>query len=134
MIYKCPIFDVYNPEGFLTSQQTKYSKVPPSNFPTSSKFSDRNVQWGGRPLCPPIYTPMAVRFVSSANNRGFVLCKHRGKSLIYGKKNNGIKIEPWGTTEGLINRSDEINPFTWHFWLRFVRYDLNRDKLRSLTP
>ena len=34
MIYKYPIFDVSSPEGFLTSQQTKYSKV------LSLKFSD----------------------------------------------------------------------------------------------
>ena len=31
-------------------------------------------------------TPEAVRFVSSANNRGFVFDKHWGKSLIYNKK------------------------------------------------
>ena len=36
-----------------------------------------------------IESPEAVRFVSSANNRGLVLFRHRGKSFIYNKKNSG---------------------------------------------
>ena len=55
-------------------------------------------------------TPEAVRFVSSANNRGFVFDKHWGKSLIYNKKNNGPKIEPCGTPH-LIALFDDKNPF-----------------------
>ena len=54
--------------------------------------------------------PEAVRFVSSANNHGFVFDKHWGKSLIYNKKNNGPKIEPCGTPH-LIVFSDDKNPF-----------------------
>ena len=38
-----------------------------------------------------------VRFVSSANNRGFVLLRQRGRSLMYNKKSNGPKMEPCGT-------------------------------------
>ena len=48
----------------------------------------------------------AVRFVSSANNRGFVLFRQWGKLLMYNKKNNGPKIEPCGTPH-LIKRWDE---------------------------
>ena len=59
-------------------------------------------------------TPEAVRFVSSAYNRGFVFDEHWGKSLIYNKKNNGPKIEPCGTPH-LIVFSDDKNPFMWHF-------------------
>jgi hypothetical protein len=44
--------------------------------------------------------------VSSANNRGFVLFRQCGKSLMYNKKNNGPIIEPYGTPH-LIKRSDE---------------------------
>ena len=48
----------------------------------------------------------AVRFVSSANIRGFVLFRRRGRSLMYSKKNSGPKIEPCGTPH-VISRSDE---------------------------
>jgi hypothetical protein len=40
-----------------------------------------------------IESPKAVRFVSSANNRGFVLFRHWAKSFMYNKKNSGPKIE-----------------------------------------
>ena len=43
MNYKCPIFDVSSREGFLTSQQTKYSKVSSLKFSEKLKVSDRNI-------------------------------------------------------------------------------------------
>jgi hypothetical protein len=61
-----------------------------------------------------------IEFVSSANNRGFVLFRQCGKSLMYNKKNNGPNIEPCGTPH-FIKRSDENEFFIWHFWFRFVR-------------
>jgi hypothetical protein len=62
----------------------------------------------------------AVKFVSPANNRGFVLFRQCGKSLMYNKKNNGLNIELCGTPH-FIKRSDENKFFIWHIWFRFVR-------------
>ena len=62
----------------------------------------------------------AVKFLSSANNRGFVLLRQRRRSLMYNKKSNGPKIEPCGTPH-LIRRSDEKEFLIWHFCFRFVR-------------
>ena len=67
----------------------------------------------------------AVRFVSSANNRGLVLFGQLGKSLMNNKKSNGPKIEPCSTPY-LIKRSEEKEFFIWHFWIWFVRYDLSK--------
>ena len=62
----------------------------------------------------------AVKFVSSANNRGFALLGQRGRSLMYSKKSNSPKIEPCGTPH-LIRRSDENQFLIWHFCFRLVR-------------
>jgi hypothetical protein len=52
----------------------------------------------------------AVKFVSSANNRCFVLFRQRGKSLMYNKRNNDPNIELCGTPH-FIKRSDENSGF-----------------------
>ena len=50
----------------------------------------------------------AVKFVSSANNRGFALFRRQcGKSLMSNKKNNGPNIEPCGTPH-FIKRSNTM--------------------------
>jgi hypothetical protein len=40
-----------------------------------------------------------------------------GKLLIYKRKNRGPKVKPCDTPY-LINFSDVIDPFIWHFWLQ----------------
>ena len=44
-----------------------------------------------------IESPEAVRFVSSANNRGFVFDRHCGKSLMYNKRNYALNRALWHT-------------------------------------
>ena len=70
-------------------------------------------------------SPEAVRFVSSANNRGFVFVRHWGKSLMHNKNNNGPKIEPCGTPHLIAFPNDKTHLFgISDFYLR----DMNLEK------
>jgi hypothetical protein len=67
-----------------------------------------------------IKSPEAVRFVSSAKNRGFVLFRYEVlfcldvNHLYIIKRIVGPKIEPCGTPH-LVNRSVEKEFLIWHF-------------------
>ena len=89
MICKCPIFDVSSSEGFLTSQQTKYSKVSSLKFSDKLKFSDRNVRLGGTvaPLPPNVYATGSCTLTAKVQH---LLIKLRNQGSLDDKTNRSI--------------------------------------------